>query len=192
MKTGLQQHTGLRQELRINPRLYQAMDMLYMPMLDLQQHLQHELLGNPFLELEEPEEEAQPEKTTEEEQAEVSIRHVGMRIDDDLAALDQQEPADTGQCERSDRAGYLQALDRRARVCQTLRNPAQLYDDDRTPIPGCRRTQLVERQVRFQAEIETGINAPAPGLSGRERSEAILYRRVDTRITHGSRFRRPS
>ena len=30
MKTGMQQHTGLRQELRINPRLYQAMDMLYM------------------------------------------------------------------------------------------------------------------------------------------------------------------
>lgn len=68
MKTGLHQQTGLRQELRINPRLYQAMDMLYMPMLDLQQHLQQELLGNPFLELEEPEEEEKPEKTTEEEQ----------------------------------------------------------------------------------------------------------------------------
>ncbi len=69
MRTGLHQQTGLRQELRINPRLYQAMDMLYMPMLDLQQHLQQELLNNPFLELEEPEEE-QPEKTTEEEQEE--------------------------------------------------------------------------------------------------------------------------
>ena len=68
MKTGLHQQTGLRQELRINPRLYQAMDMLYMPMLDLQQHLQQELLNNPFLELEEPEEEVQPEKTTEQEQ----------------------------------------------------------------------------------------------------------------------------
>jgi RNA polymerase sigma-54 factor len=71
MKTGMQQHTGLRQELRINPRLYQAMDMLYMPMLDLQQHLQTELLNNPFLELEEPEEEEMPEKTTEEQQEEV-------------------------------------------------------------------------------------------------------------------------
>ncbi len=57
MKTGLSQHTGLRQELRINPRLYQAMDMLYMPMMDLQQHLKQELLANPFLELLEPEEE---------------------------------------------------------------------------------------------------------------------------------------
>jgi len=56
MKTGLHQHTALRQELRINPRLYQAMDLLYMPLLDLQQHLKQELLGNPFLELVEPDE----------------------------------------------------------------------------------------------------------------------------------------
>jgi len=56
MKTGLSQHTSLRQDLRINPRLYQAMDMLYMPMMDLQQHLKQELLSNPFLELIEPEE----------------------------------------------------------------------------------------------------------------------------------------
>jgi RNA polymerase sigma-54 factor len=59
MKTGLQQHAALRQELRINPRLYQAMDLLYMPLLDLQQHLKQELLGNPFLELVEPEEEVE-------------------------------------------------------------------------------------------------------------------------------------
>lgn len=66
MKTGLGQHTGLRQELRINPRLYQAMDLLTMPMMDLQQHLKLELLVNPFLELEEPEEEAQPEETEQQ------------------------------------------------------------------------------------------------------------------------------
>ena len=42
----------LSQELKINPRLYQAMDMLYMPLLDLQQHLKQEFLTNPFLELE--------------------------------------------------------------------------------------------------------------------------------------------
>ncbi len=69
MKQGLTQQTGLRQELRINPRLYQAMDMLYMPMMDLQQHLKQELLVNPFLELVEPEEEEQPTEaaTTEQE-----------------------------------------------------------------------------------------------------------------------------
>ena len=38
----------------MNPRLYQAMDLLYMPLLDLQQHLKQELLTNPFLELQEP------------------------------------------------------------------------------------------------------------------------------------------
>jgi len=69
VKTGLSQHAGLRQELRINPRLYQAMDMLYMPMMDLQQHLKQELLTNPFLELLEPEEDErdQQEPTAEQE-----------------------------------------------------------------------------------------------------------------------------
>jgi len=41
----------MRQDLKINPRLYQAMDLLYMPLLDLQQHLKQELLNNPFLDL---------------------------------------------------------------------------------------------------------------------------------------------
>jgi RNA polymerase sigma-54 factor len=59
MKAGLHQHAVLRQDLRINPRLYQAMDLLYMPLLDLQQHLKQELLGNPFLEMIEPEEETE-------------------------------------------------------------------------------------------------------------------------------------
>jgi len=39
MRQGLSQNTQLKQELKINPRLYQAMDLLYMPLLDLQQHL---------------------------------------------------------------------------------------------------------------------------------------------------------
>jgi RNA polymerase sigma-54 factor len=67
MRTGLSQHTSLRQELRVNPRLYQAMDMLYMPMMDLQQHLKQELLANPFLELLEPEEETLEQKDAEQE-----------------------------------------------------------------------------------------------------------------------------
>ncbi|HEY2165007.1 MAG TPA: RNA polymerase factor sigma-54 [Gemmatimonadaceae bacterium] len=73
MKAGLSQSTQLRQELKINPRLYQAMDLLYMPLLDLQQHLKQELLNNPFLdmvELEddeaEEEEAAEPEAPTEQ------------------------------------------------------------------------------------------------------------------------------
>ncbi len=72
MKAGLHQTARLGQELKVNPRLYQAMDMLYMPLLDLQQHLKQELLVNPFLELiEEEEDEAEAgEETADEAQAE--------------------------------------------------------------------------------------------------------------------------
>ncbi|MGE0553792.1 MAG: RNA polymerase factor sigma-54 [Gemmatimonadales bacterium] len=81
MKTGLTQHTGLRQELRINPRLYQAMDMLYMPMMDLQQHLKQELLVNPFLELLEPEEEEQTQETAADETKEKEKQEKEEEID---------------------------------------------------------------------------------------------------------------
>ena len=47
----LVQSQQLRQEMKINPRLYQAMELLYMPLLDLQQHLKAELEENPFLEM---------------------------------------------------------------------------------------------------------------------------------------------
>jgi RNA polymerase sigma-54 factor len=66
VKQTLGQQTLLRQDLRINPRLYQAMDLLYMPLLDLQQHLKQELLNNPFLELLEPEDEEELPLTTAE------------------------------------------------------------------------------------------------------------------------------
>ncbi|HEU4787816.1 MAG TPA: RNA polymerase factor sigma-54 [Gemmatimonadaceae bacterium] len=71
MKAGLSQSTQLKQELKINPRLYQAMDLLYMPLLDLQQHLKQELLNNPFLDMVEPEdeEEESEEESTEAEAA---------------------------------------------------------------------------------------------------------------------------
>jgi RNA polymerase sigma-54 factor len=53
----------------MNPRLYQAMDLLYMPLQDLQLHLKEQLLVNPFLELVEPEDEEAPAKAQEEERA---------------------------------------------------------------------------------------------------------------------------
>ena len=70
IKTGLYQGTQLKQEMKINPRLYQAMDLLYMPLLDLQQHISQELLNNPFLELEPPavEEEQAVDKEKEKEE----------------------------------------------------------------------------------------------------------------------------
>jgi RNA polymerase sigma-54 factor len=44
------------------------MDMLYMPMMDLQQHLKQELLANPFLELLEPEDEESADQEKQQEQ----------------------------------------------------------------------------------------------------------------------------
>ena len=67
MRQGLSQNTQLKQELKINPRLYQAMDLLYMPLLDLQAHLKQELLNNPFLDMVEPEEDEEDEGEVQEE-----------------------------------------------------------------------------------------------------------------------------
>jgi len=55
------QSQELKQEMKINPRLYQAMELLYMPLLDLQQHLKQEMAVNPFLEMGEPDVEREVE-----------------------------------------------------------------------------------------------------------------------------------
>jgi len=57
IKPGLYSDTHIRQHMGANPRLYQAMDLLYMPLLELQARLELELSENPFLELSEPDSE---------------------------------------------------------------------------------------------------------------------------------------
>ncbi|MFQ5677958.1 MAG: RNA polymerase factor sigma-54 [Gemmatimonadota bacterium] len=76
MRTGLSQTVGMRQEMKVNPRLYQAMDLLYMPLLDLQQHLKQELLNNPFLEMIEPIEEEEPAEEAEESEDEIDWEEI--------------------------------------------------------------------------------------------------------------------
>jgi RNA polymerase sigma-54 factor len=70
-----------RQELTINPRLYQAMDLLHMPLLDLQMHLKQELMVNPFLEL------------TEEmgEELEEPDMETGVDSEDDIGSAEIQD-----------------------------------------------------------------------------------------------------
>jgi RNA polymerase sigma-54 factor len=72
-RRGLTQSLGMRQELKINPRLYQAMDLLYMPLLDLQAHLKQEVLINPFLEFTEPAEEELEEEAAEDDEDEDEV-----------------------------------------------------------------------------------------------------------------------
>ncbi len=96
MRTGLNQSVRLGQELKINPRLYQAMDMLYMPLLDLQQHLKQELLVNPFLELsEEEDEELSEEQSVEATQEQEEDRESADADDrDDGEERVESEPSD--------------------------------------------------------------------------------------------------
>ncbi len=75
------QSTELRQEMKINPRLYQAMELLHMPLLDLQQHLKVEMAENPFLELEEPDVE---QEISLEEAAEEAGEVDGATEDDEI------------------------------------------------------------------------------------------------------------
>jgi RNA polymerase sigma-54 factor len=83
MRPGLSQTTQLKQELKINPRLYQAMDLLYMPLLDLQQHLKQELLNNPFLEMVEPEED-EDENADEQTEAEANAEQPEKQQKDEI------------------------------------------------------------------------------------------------------------
>ena len=71
-QTKLYQGAQLRQEMRINPRLYQAMELLAMPALELEEYLEQELTENPFL-----------ERTEAEESREVDVEAEGTTGDDD-------------------------------------------------------------------------------------------------------------
>src|SRR5690606_17669039 len=103
IRTGLYQGTQLRQEMKINPRLYQAMDLLYMPLLDLQQHIKQEMLNNPFLELEEPvvtpEEELTREQRKEEKEKEEEIDWEEILLDGFEAGGRRAEYAERAHCE---------------------------------------------------------------------------------------------
>jgi len=103
----MSQSTQLRQELKINPRLYQAMDLLYMPLLDLQQHLKQELLNNPFLDLVDVEEEDEDEQTEAEAVAETpEEKERGEEIDWEEILLDGFDTAGGRREEHEEREYY--------------------------------------------------------------------------------------
>jgi RNA polymerase sigma-54 factor len=130
MKPGLQQHVGMRQDLRINPRLFQAMDLLYMPLLDLQQHLKQELLGNPFLEMVETEEEpeesqvtaAEKEKQEKQEQRDDEPNWEDILLDDGAEAM-------AGRRDLSEAREYTEPVSVEARdLSDHLKDQVQMLD----------------------------------------------------------------
>ena len=103
----MSQSTQLRQELKINPRLYQAMDLLYMPLLDLQQHLKQELLNNPFLDLVEVDEDEEEEQTEAEAAPETpEEKERGEEIDWEEILLDGFDTAGGRREEHEEREYY--------------------------------------------------------------------------------------
>ncbi len=118
MRAGLSQSTSLRQELKINPRLYQAMDLLYMPLLDLQQHLKQELLVNPFLELvEQDEDDGDDEEQRENEEGPVDLSEsdsLDPKSENENDPIDWEEILldgfDTGHREEHEEREYYEAV----------------------------------------------------------------------------------
>ena len=116
MKVSLQQSPHLRQELRMNPRLYQAMDLLYMPLLDLQQHLKTELETNPFLELseldvEEPVDSSE-EKSEEERDDEIDWEEIlldGFSVGGAREQYEEREHFEPVAVEYADLADHIRA-----------------------------------------------------------------------------------
>ncbi|MBV24520.1 MAG: hypothetical protein CME12_00170, partial [Gemmatimonadetes bacterium] len=137
--TKLFQSQQLRQEMKINPRLYHAMELLYLPLLDLQQHLKAELEENPFLEMTEAdvEDDAELGEDDKDDPPEDEIDWEGILLDDmDVGGRrEQYEPVE---------------LYQRAPVETTdLRD--HLHDQ-------LRMLDLTERELRLGEEVIGNVN----------------------------------
>ncbi|MCK6446286.1 MAG: RNA polymerase factor sigma-54 [Planctomycetes bacterium] len=64
MRLGLHQSARMEQRLVQSPQMIQAMQILQLPALDLEERIEQELTENPFLELAEPEPDPEPEERT--------------------------------------------------------------------------------------------------------------------------------
>ena len=105
------------------------MDMLYMPMMDLQQHLKQELLANPFLELLEPEEET-PEQATAEKEKEQKEK--AEEVDWEEILLNGFEVGGTR--EQYEQLEYTEPVTVESRdLIDHLREQLQMLDPDATP-----------------------------------------------------------
>ena len=136
--TRLVQSVHLRQEMKINPRLYQAMELLYMPLLDLQQHLKQELAVNPFLEMSEA-----------DEQEEVELDEEGKDDEDD--EIDWEEILLDG----FDAGGRKQQFEQKEYFQPTA---VQKQDLQGFLLEQLHYLDLSEREIRLGEEIVGNVN----------------------------------
>jgi RNA polymerase sigma-54 factor len=133
----LYQSQQLRHEMKVNPRLYQAMELLYMPLLDLQQHLKQELAENPFLEM--TESDAEQEVELQEDPSPPEEKDTKEEIDWEDILLDGFDP-DGRRPQYEEREFFqpavVQATDLRTHLEEQLR-----------------MLELTERELRLGEEI---------------------------------------
>jgi RNA polymerase sigma-54 factor len=84
----MSQNMKMDQRMVLAPRMIQSMEILQLPLLELQERIEQELLSNPMLEIEEPEQPA-AEQTREREDGETSLEiQDGPRKAEDFERLD--------------------------------------------------------------------------------------------------------
>ena len=137
--TKLYQSQQLRQEMKINPRLYHAMELLYLPLQDLQLHLKAEMEENPFLEMTEAdvEDDVELEEDGKDDPADDEIDWEGILLDgfDVGGRREQYEPVEL----------YQRA------VVETTDLRDHLYSQ-------LRMLDLTERELRLGEEVIGNVN----------------------------------
>jgi len=89
----LSQRPDLRQKVTLSPQVYQGLSILAMPIVELQQMIEAEMLENPVLEVDETDTEPPAEEPTEDRDEERSWDE-WLEMYEDLDTMDQSAPRD--------------------------------------------------------------------------------------------------
>ncbi len=179
----LYQSTQLRQEMRINPRLYQAMELLYMPLLDLEQHLKQEMAENPFLEMAEAEvqKEVELKEEAKEEPAngDVDWEEIlleGFDVGGRRAQYEQREYVEPNAVGSQDLRDYLEEQLRYLTLSEREQRMGEeiIGDIDDHGSLSCSLEQVVEGVNAWLVEVRPTAEANARSLQDEEEREAEL------------------
>jgi RNA polymerase sigma-54 factor len=110
----LSQRPELRQKVTLSPQVYQGLSILAMPIAELQQLIEVEMLENPVLEMDEAEEEpVDEEERTEPSDEEERSWDEWLEMYDDLDSMDQSAPRDPNveQANTDEFVGGIQSFD---------------------------------------------------------------------------------
>jgi RNA polymerase sigma-54 factor len=93
MKLEMREQMRLEQRMKLAPRMIQSMEILQLPILALQERIEHELNSNPVLEIEEP---SSPEETQSvEQQPEDDFNEKDLVVNTDKSSVEDFERLDS-------------------------------------------------------------------------------------------------